>query len=322
MTAVADITAARARRATTGPSIEQFAAQTAVLYLGRRKPGFKRAARAEEFLAASDEVDRKMVTVAKHLLDASILSEINSEDRRIVAYLESRSVFSNMLAARMWAIPLPLVDEVDEEIDGYKARRAALVTVLVRQKYAKAKADAKTRLGKHYDESQYPSEDALEASFAVATKWLSYNVPAALKAASEEVYERATAQAEREVQNAAEEAIGGVRMVFAGLVAALQERLGDDPETGKPNQFGASTVTKLQDFLATFGARNAVYGDVKLAKLVEQAQNVLTGVPVERLKKDVSVRKQAETALTKITEGLAKLDVVAPARKIRDAEEV
>lgn len=307
----------------SGLTPEKFATMTAVLLLETHKPGFQRKMRTDSIVAEDDEVDRSLVNVHKDLLDKSILEEINREDHRIKAYLKTRAVTCTMLAERMYAITLPLVEEVDDEVDAYKARRAAWARLLVRDKYAQYKADAEKRLGpKHFNPAEYPTEADLEASFWVRTRWLTFNVPSALEEASSEIYQREMQRLRIEVNEAGTEMRDGLRMVAAGLIDAAVERLGNDPETGKPNRFNDSTILKLNDFLDTFAKRDLT-DDREMLALVEKARGVLRGVKPDELRKVGPVRQQALKAVTEIKQTLVKMDVVsARTRKLRRPEEV
>jgi hypothetical protein len=301
---------------------EQFAAMTAVLHLEQRKPGFTRQMASNDIVAASDDVDRKMVAVTKRLLDKKVMAGINREDNAIKAYLETRAAFCTMLARGMWAIPLGMVEEVDGEIDGYKARRAALVRVLIEEKYIPEKAAAERRLGRHYRETEYPLPEELAAQFSVRTNWISFNVPSALQAANAEIYQRESARLTRELVSASEEIRGALREAFAGYVEAMADRLGTDAATGKPNRFQDSTVLKMKDFLSTFAARDLT-GDADLAALVAKANDLLAGKAPEAVRSDTATRARVLTAMQEIKGSLAGMNVVPPkARKLRGDGEV
>jgi hypothetical protein len=299
-----------------------FAAMTAVLLIEKRKPGFAKQEKSGGYLAASDDVDPEMVGVTKRLLDKKILKDINREDNRFVAYLETRAAMCSMLARGMWAIPLGMVEEVDAECDGYKARRAALVRVLVRERYAEAKAEAKQRLGKHYREADYLTEDELEASFGLRARWLSFNVASALEEQNAAIYERETARLTVELERATGEIERAYGEAFASLIENAADRLGTDAATGKPNKFQDSTIDKLRDFVETFGRRN-ITGNRDLAALADKAKAVLDGVPADRVRGNEATRTRVLQAVTEIKGTLRTMKVVpASARKVRDDGEV
>lgn len=317
------MTATKPRPAESGTTLtpESFARLTAVLYLERRKPGFSRSVRPSDVVAREDAVDRKMLTVQKHLLDRKVMREINSEDNAIVGYLQTRAAICSMLARGMWAIPVGLVDEVGSVLDGYKARRAALVRVLCREKYVEAKDAAKISLADHYREADYPSVAELEAAFGVTTRWLSFNVPSALEQASAEIYQRESARLRSELVDASAEIRTVAREAFAGLVEHLSDVLGSDKD-GKPNRFQDSTVTKMQDFLAVFAARDLT-GDEEVGELVAKASAVLAGMPAERVRSELNTRNRVLGAMKEIKTTLRQLDVLPPrARRFRTEGEV
>lgn len=300
--------AARARK---------VAQATVVLSLERRFPCFSRNMTTSDVINPADDVDQNMLHIRKDLLDLKLLTEIGRVDRSFRAWLNTRAVDCSLLAKGMWMIPLGLVDEVDERAKQWSADTKKLARILAREKYAPAKEDAKKRLGQHFNESEYPSEEALEASFATRHRWISFNVPAALEEYSKEIAEREGARVEREYERAASEIEQALWVTFSDAVDKLAERLGEDPATGKPRVFRDDATAKIEDFLSTISARN-ITGNAKLTALTDRARSILKGLDPEKVRKDKDGRATLLQSVEQVKAEIAKLEVIAPkARKFR-----
>ena len=69
----------------------------------------------------------------------------------------------------------------------------------------------------------------------------------------------------------------------------MVERLSGE-EDGKPKKFKNSMTEKMGEFLESFGDRN-LFDDDKLASLVDQARDVVSGLSTDELRQDANLRK-------------------------------
>jgi hypothetical protein len=70
-----------------------------------------------------------------------------------------------------------------------------------------------------------------------------------------------------------------LREEFAEIVRHMVERLSGEQD-GKPKKFKNSIMEKMGEFLESFGDRN-LFDDDKLAELVDQTRDVVSGLSTE-----------------------------------------
>lgn len=309
---------------TSKPTPEQVAARTVVLSINRRSLGIERKVRAAAIIdGKKHNLNTAWVGAKKFLFNPELLDELNAVDNEMRKYLDTRAVPCSMLATGMWLLPLALVEEVDQRVQEWIRERKRIAKVIAREKLDDAKAEAKRELGDQYNEAEYMSGDEIIAAISVKATWLTYNVPAALEAVSKEMYERERQRVETEWAAAGDEIRTALREAFAGLIERMADRLGTDPDTGKPRVFRDTMVTQMEDFLATFAARDLT-GDGALAALAKQAQELLKGVAPDDLRKKEVTRDRVLNGVAQIQNQLATMEVGAPkARRVKitdDAE--
>jgi hypothetical protein len=302
---------------TLGRSPDESARQTIVLHLHVGMPNFRRRMQAADVVDEAD-VDPNMLHVAKDLLDREAISELLGARDQLKRKLKGRALPCRMLPGGMYLMPLGLVEEVDGWVVEFRARFDVLVDRLC-VAYEGYKQAAEVRLKDHYDESEYPTLGRLRRSFEVQARWLTFNVPAALKTFKRAIYEREQAKARLEWAEASEDIRLALREGLAGLVTNFVEKLGMD-EKGKKRTFRDETMAKMRDFLATFEARNMV-NDGELAALAEQARQALAGVEPDQLRKQDVARERVREGFERIKGQLDALLVATPRRRIATGDE-
>lgn len=166
-------------------------------------------------------------------------------------------------------------------------------------------------LGPLFDRSDYPSAEVLKDQFSLESQWLSIgvsdNVP-------EEIKEKAKAQFQSRMTEAAEECKDALRVSLAGFLQRLTERLTPD-ESGKPKVFRDSLVENVRQFCQVFDARNFLQ-DTELETLVGQCRTILEDktVDAEKLRTSTDVR---EGVREKFAEIQGKLDAMIETKKGR-----
>jgi hypothetical protein len=296
---------------------EQVARQTICLEIFIRSAGFRCSASASEMIAT--DTDTTLFRVSKDLIDPKELKPIRRADANLKAWLAGRAVPSSIIRGGMYLIPLAMLEEVDREITGFKAKREELVREFV-DRYEELKAEARERLKGCYNECEYPPAGEVFDAFGVEARWLTFDVPAALKSLNRSVYEREKKKAELQWSYAADEIRDALRASYAELVTAMTEKLGEDPETGKPRVFRDSYADKLKEFLATFEARNLT-NDEELSRLTLQAKELLRGVNPKDLREQKDFRAKVAEGFEQIKRQMSGM-VTTKARKFSLNEDV
>jgi hypothetical protein len=178
--------------------------------------------------------------------------------------------------------------------------------------YGQIKADARQRLGRLYEDTDYPAE--VRGLFALAWDFPSVEPPSYLLRIAPEVYrqeQERVAQRFGEAVRLAEQAFAAE---FAGLVAHLSERLAGT-EDGRPRVFRDSAVGNLAEFFQRFGQLN-VRSNPELDALVEQAQQLVRGVTPQGLRADADLRGRVGAEMAKVRQQVEGLLVERPRRRL------
>jgi hypothetical protein len=178
--------------------------------------------------------------------------------------------------------------------------------------YDQVKADARERLGRLYEPSDYPIE--LRGLFGLAWDFPSVEPPSYLLRIAPEIYQQEQARVAQRFEEAVRLAEQGFVAEFASLVAHLSERLAGG-EDGRPRVFRDSAVGNLTEFFQRFAQLN-VRSNPELDALVEQAQQLVSGVTPRGLRDDAGLRNTMAAQMTKVREQLEGMLVERPRRRL------
>ena len=178
--------------------------------------------------------------------------------------------------------------------------------------YEDVKADARNRLGRLYDEADYPP--AVRGLFGVEWDFPSVEPPSYLMRVAPEVHEQESRRVAARFEEAVRLAEQAFAAEFAGLLEHLAERLSDGPE-GRRKVFRDSAVTNLTDFFQRFRNLN-VRSNAELVALVSQAQGLVRGVVLHDLRADGGLRRQIAESMAQVRTRVEALVVDAPRRRI------
>jgi hypothetical protein len=259
------------------------------------------------------EADKEWLSVSKKLIEADELEAIHHLDAKIKSYLDTRALPS-LFKRGIFLLPISLVEEVNVKLSSYSHDRRMLVDALVKV-YTSHVKEAKIRLRDLYNEQDYPTKEQLRAAFTISWQFTSFNTPAALNQISRELYEAEKAKAEACWVEAREAIQQLLRANMQEMVNHLVDKLSPGEE-GKKKIFRDTAVSKFQEFLQTFDARN-VTDDAQLKKLVDQAKNLLEGVDPQVLRSNEGARDSVRAGFEKIKAAIDPMIVVKPRRAIQ-----
>lgn len=178
-------------------------------------------------------------------------------------------------------------------------------------------ADARQRLGKLFNEHDYPS--TFVGNWGVELEYPNVEPDPKLCTLHPEIYEREVKRIRDRFNECVQRTEQELTQEFAAMVGKLTERLQPNPD-GSRKVFHKSTVTNLQEFFGRFRELN-LGSNSTLDGLVTQAQGLVEGVQPEQLKKDASTREQMATAMTDLTSKLEAMLTDAPNRAISFEDE-
>lgn len=300
--------------------------RTVCLAITRGKFGNHRKASVATLTEGSTvQVDKKLISASKRLLDSDELKAVTKLDSEVVTYLAGLALPS-MFRSGVHLIPIPLVSRVDEDLRAFAARRADLVDAFIRA-YPSLVSAIETRLGSMFNSLDYPPADRVRATFLFEWQYVTFGVPGSLKAIKASLFEDEKNKYAKKLEEASDACRMAMRIGLSEVVNKMVERLTDenDAATGevKRKVFKRSTVDNLADFLKTFELRN-VTDDADLAGLVSKARQLMNGVDPEVLrdKDNASIRASVAEGFASIAESLETMGVDRQSRAIDLFDEV
>jgi len=266
-----------------------------------------------------DSLDPSMIRVSQDLIDKKSLAAIAKHDKRFTNWVKkAHAVPSPIKFQGAYLMRLSEAELIDSTVLEYAQVRKMLVNAMG-QRWDAIVADAKTKRGPFFDSSDYPSFKTIRAKFRVESRWLSFNVPAALEQINANIYKRESEKAQLFFANAAQEARDAARVAFKGMNDHLLSQLGND-EMGKPKRFMGGSVTKLREYIEMFLNGGDLTGDGDLKGIMVKAKEILSGVDASEVRKQEGLRASLETAVKTIQDEAVKL-VVIGRRKFALAED-
>jgi hypothetical protein len=268
------------------------------------------SAQQKEEVGLTYDADARFLTAGKKIVD------VRHEAFRKLTSLRTRVV-------NFWrGLTLPYVEpgvrlirqsEVEgfvHTMEGFRQELAQAVSDLS-DVYDQLKADARQRLGRLYNPTDYPAD--LAGLFAVEWDFPSIEPPSYLLRLNPDLYQ----QEQERITRRFEEAVALAEQAFIGelakLVSHLTERLsGTD---GERRIFRDSAVANLREFFARFSQLN-VRSNEQLDALVEQAQRIVEGVGPQDLRTNSDLRQHVATQLASVQAALDGLMVDQPRRRI------
>lgn len=290
--------------------------KTICLVLSRGSMGTSKKAKGAAQTVAAEAVQSstEMVALTKKLFVSPEYKAIKAIDTEHRLSLEKVSLPS-LLKGGTHAIPIPFVEQVDDAVKAYIAKRKDAVEAL-KAAWPRIVSEAEAALGPQlFDPRNYPSADRLGDLFYVEYRWLDYGTPARLRSIKASIWKEEREKAEADIKNVKDQAINEVRARALKLVKHIVERLTPETEGAKKKVFRDSLVGNVKEFLDIFPVLNTAAGDSELAPIVEKARLVLDGVDARLLRDDSLVRQKVQEEFAAIE---AKLDgmVTEQTRKI------
>ena len=178
--------------------------------------------------------------------------------------------------------------------------------------YTEIKADARRRLGRLYNPSDYPPE--VRGLFHVEWDFPAVEPPSYLMRLSPEIYEQEQQRVAQRFEEAVRLAEQGFIGEFARLVSHLTERLAKG-EDGERRIFRDSMLTNLTEFFERFKHLN-LRSSQDLDQLAEQAQQLVQGVTPQELRDNDGLRQHVAAQMTQVQSQLEGMIVEQPRRQI------
>ena len=247
------------------------------------------------------DADKEFTSANKKILKCQEFDAIGRLDRTFKAWLRLKALPTDLLRSAMFPVSLPMVVEVDEALEHYKAKRAEAVEAFL-VVYPERIEEQMAVLRSTFNDADYPTPEDMRDAFDVRSHWVTFETPASLKKIKSSMFE----QERKKMSNAMEVASKKMEQAMA---VALQELTGHlarsltAKDDGKKRILRKSAIIKVQDFLSTFRDRN-ITNDDELLEQVEKAEAILDGVDSDRIRKSVLLEQSVRGTMGEIATSL------------------
>jgi len=247
----------------------------------------------------------------KSLVDPKLLDPIRAAQNQAHRLLGKLSLPFPIKALNL--MPKGLLEHAEALLTKCKSDYWENVETFLDQ-YAQAREEAKDNLGEYFDDEDYPAD--IRAKFGFMWQYLHLGAPSEVNVLDYDMFVREKRKFEGMMEEARDMATKALREEFADLVKHAKERLTGDKD-GAPKIFRNSMVENFKEFFSTFNERNSLFNDDRLANLVAQAKNVLSGVEADDIRTNASLRGMIRRTMEEVGAEVDKALVDAPVRKIR-----
>ena len=263
------------------------------------------------------DADKAWIGVSKKLIDAPELQAITSLISDARNYVANMALPATTIKKGVYLMSKDLLEEVDAKLVDYDKQLVVLVENLL-VVYSALMNEAKERLKGLFNREDYPTPEYLKSAFRLKWQCIKLNPPDRDQM-KQKMWERECAKTERMWMEMREAAQQTLRTNLADLVKHLADKLTPEKD-GKKKMFKEASITKLNEFLGTFDARN-ITNDVQLKVLVDKAKSLLKDTDAGVLRTDEATREYVAYGFETIKQALAPMIVNKPSRTIILEEE-
>ena len=291
---------------------------TIALSLSIHRFGTTRGIKAEQLVTlmpgSTEQIREQYVSASKKLFQSKEYDAIVSLDNAATKSIKERSLPS-LFRRGVYLVPTTLVGEIESKINNYRFERQEKVAEFL-SVYEFAELDAKWKLDRLYDPTQYPSVAKMASLFSIETRWLDLGVPNSLASVDPTIFAQAKADMLRNMEEAEEHCKALLRAEVLSLTQGLYTAL-QGLDDGTLKRFHTSHVEKITAWTQLFKDARNVANDTELADVVERLQYAVeyAGDPA-MLKQYDLVRKDVKTNLQGCLVELKTLTESCPLRAV------
>jgi hypothetical protein len=268
-------------------------------------------AQQKEEVSDTYGADARLLSAGKKILDVrhEKFRALTSLRSRIVSYWRGLTLPYVENGVRL--IRQPDIEAFVHTMEGFRDELVQAEAEL-NAVFDQIKSDARGRLGRLYNPSDYPPE--VQGLFHVDWDFPAVEPPSYLMRLSPELYQQEQERVARRFEEAVQLAEQAFIAEFAKLVSHLTERLQGGP--GEERRiFRDSLMGNLTDFFDKFRHLN-VGSSQELDRLVEQAQGLVRGTTAQELRDNAGLRQHVATEMTRVQERLEGMIIERPRRQI------
>jgi hypothetical protein len=261
--------------------------------------------------ARAFHADRELLSASKLILDTKNAAYRNVARVRSEASGYWRAETLPFPEAGLRLLPQAKLPAFDSRMAQYRQELRDAASELAGQ-YDTMKAEAERRLGTLFNASDYPS--TLDGLFDLEVTYPAIEPPQYLVSLHPDVYQAEQARVRERFESAVELAEQAFATELQRLTAHLAERL-TGLHDGQPKVFRDSAVENLREFFERFRRLN-VRSSPELDTLVEEAQQVITGIEPQQLRDSVRLRQMVARDFEQIQASVGEMLVDRPRRNI------
>ena len=261
--------------------------------------------------ARAFHADRELLSASKLILDTK-----NPAYRAVAAVRSEASGYWRTVTlpfpeAGIRLLPQNSLGMFASTMQAYRERLQESARELASQ-YDTMKSEAERRLGTLFNASDYPS--TLDGLFDLEVTYPAIEPPAYLVSLHPDVFQQEQARVRERFESAVELAEQAFATELQRLTAHLAERL-TGLHDGQPKVFRDSAVENLREFFERFRRLN-IRSSPELDMLVEEAQQVITGIEPQQLRDSVRLRQMVARDFEQIQASVGEMLVDRPRRNI------
>jgi hypothetical protein len=261
--------------------------------------------------ARAFHADRELLSASKLILDTKNATYRNVARVRSEASGYWRAETLPFPEAGLRLLPQAKLPAFDSRMAHYRQELQSAARELASQ-YDQIKSEAERRLGTLFNASDYPN--TLDGLFDLEVTYTAIEPPQYLVSLHPEVYQQEQARVRERFESAVELAEQAFATELQRLTAHLAERL-TGLHDGQPTVFRDSAVENLRELFERFRQLN-IRSSPELDLLVEEAQQVITGIEPQQLRDSVRLRQMVARDFEQIQASVGEMLVDRPHRNI------
>jgi len=261
--------------------------------------------------ARAFHADRELLSASKLILDTKNPAYRNVARVRSEASGYWRAETLPFPEAGLRLLPQAKLPAFDSRMAQYRQELQSAASELAGQ-YDTMKSEAQRRLGTLFNASDYPS--TLDGLFDLEVTYPAIEPPQYLVSLHPDVFQQEQARVRERFESAVELAEQAFATELQRLTAHLAERL-TGLHDGQPKVFRDSAVENLREFFERFRRLN-IRSSPELDMLVEEAQQVITGIEPQQLRDSVRLRQMVARDFEQIQASVGEMLVDRPRRNI------
>lgn len=266
---------------------------------------------AETSDAVANVVDPTQFRRQKKLLDCPELSEIRSQDAKLRSWLDKHTC---EFREGQRFLPMGMLVKVNRVIKAYAEIRRPELIARLKAVYNQRVAETRARLGKHFDERDYPKWEVVEKGFWMEYDYLEVKPQSTLALIDPMIAAEQEQRSLKTMELAAEEWRATLRQAGADMVAKLLDVLTPNLD-GTRKKLYDSHLIQLQEYMDTFKFRN-ITDDAAYQLHVDKLKHIMAGVNVDRLRENESLKDRLATQLESVSKDMGKM-VYATGRRFK-----